>query len=338
MNSSDPRATVVAANQPADRFYAGGAQIAEFRGQPSWQEYTPEDWIASVTPVFGEPALGKTVLPGGTTLAEAVAADPVAWLGAEHVEAFGADTKLLVKLLDAGQRLPVHAHPDGAFAASRLGRAHGKTEAWIFLTAARVHLGFRRDISMSELVGWVEEQDTSAMLAHMHLLEAAPGDAIIVPAGMAHAIGRGAFLVELQEPEDLSILMEWRGFAIDGAADGHLGIGFDQALEAVDRKGWSVAEISALRTATAASTAGLVEPLAAFFRAERHRAGATLDPGFSILVCTEGSGTLRPSCGASIEFRRGQSVLIPAASGACQLEAGPELEVLRCRPPKPTAA
>jgi hypothetical protein len=45
------------------------------------------------------------------------------------MERFGADTRLLVKLLAAGQRLPVHAHPHVSFAAEHLGRAHGKAEA-----------------------------------------------------------------------------------------------------------------------------------------------------------------------------------------------------------------
>ena len=41
---------------------------------------------------------------------------------------------------------------------------------------------------------------------------------VLVPAGVLHAIGEGVLLVELQEPEDLSILLEWRGFELDGDA------------------------------------------------------------------------------------------------------------------------
>ena len=66
-----------------------------------------------------------------------------------------------------------------------------------------------------------------------------PGDRVLVPAGMPHAIGRGILLVELQEPTDFSVLLEWEGFAIDGRAEGHLGLGFDVALGCVDRAGWS---------------------------------------------------------------------------------------------------
>ena len=92
----------------------------------------------------------------------------------------------------------------------------------------------------------------------MHALDLAAGDAVLVPAGLPHAIGEGAFVVELQEPTDLSILLEWSGFEIDGATDGHLGLGFDVALAAVDRRGWSADDISGLRGATAESTGELL--------------------------------------------------------------------------------
>ena len=59
---------------------------------------------------------------------------------------------------------------------------------------------------------------------------------VLVPAGRLHAIGEGVLLLELQEPEDLSILLEWGGFALDGERDGHLGLGFDLALSAVDHQ------------------------------------------------------------------------------------------------------
>jgi mannose-6-phosphate isomerase len=67
-----------------------------------------------------------------------------------------------------------------------------------------------------------------------------------VPPGVLHAVGEGVFLVELQEPEDLSILLEWRGFELDGERDGHLGLGFDLAPEAVECRSRSGEEIRQL--------------------------------------------------------------------------------------------
>ncbi|WP_199422925.1 class I mannose-6-phosphate isomerase [Actinotalea solisilvae] len=329
------RPITLPANQPADRFYEGGRQIVEFRGTGRVASHEPEDWVASSTPVHGHAPVGLTVLPDGGLLRDAIAADPVAWLGAEHVAAYGDDPALLVKLLDAGQRLPVHVHPDVPFAEAHLGLAHGKTEAWVVLEPATVHLGFTRDIGAEELASWVAAQSTEAMLGAMHALELAAGDAVLVPAGLPHAIGEGAFVVELQEPTDLSILLEWSGFAIDGRADGHLGLGFDRALAAVDRRGWSAEAVARLRGATAADTGDLLPDAAAFFRVERWRGGRTLEPGFAVLVVVDGAGELATD-GAAVPLRRGGTVLVPAAGGPATV-VGDDLHVLVCRPPAPRA-
>jgi mannose-6-phosphate isomerase len=321
---------VLPANQPADRFYAGGRRIAAFRGTGTAASHEPEDWVASSTSVFGHAPVGLTVLPDGRLLRDAIAADPVAWLGAEHVATYGSDPALLVKLLDAGQRLPVHAHPDVPFAAEHLGLGHGKTEAWVVLEPARVRLGFTRDVAADELATWVATQDTDAMLGAMHALDLAAGDAVLVPAGLPHAIGEGAFVVELQEPTDLSILLEWSGFEIDGAVDGHLGLGFDVALAAVDRRGWSAGEIAGLRGATGESTGELLAEAGAFFRVERWTGPQMLDAGLAVLVVVGGSGLL-----GSVPVARGHTVLLPAAAGPVPLEGDSDLQVVVCRPPRP---
>ena len=95
----------------------------------------PEDWVGSTTTVFGERELGLSPLADGRLLRDAVAADP-ARSSARARRPLGADPALLVKLLDAGERLPVHVHPDGAFARETLDSPYGKTEAWIVVDTA----------------------------------------------------------------------------------------------------------------------------------------------------------------------------------------------------------
>ena len=88
----------------------------------------------------------------------------MAWLGPEHVARYGADPGLLTKLLDAGQRLPVHFHPGRAFAREALGLAHGKTEAWIVLEAgpdACVHVGFKHAVELATVREWMRTQDSA---------------------------------------------------------------------------------------------------------------------------------------------------------------------------------
>ena len=95
----------LAANQPR-QFYRGGALLSSFRGTAVQDKYRPEDWIASTTVRNGAAGdEGLTVLPDGRLLRDAVREDPEAWLGPEHAAALGADPALLVKLLDAGERL-----------------------------------------------------------------------------------------------------------------------------------------------------------------------------------------------------------------------------------------
>jgi mannose-6-phosphate isomerase len=320
-------------NQPADRFYAGGRSIADFRGIPWAGGHLPEDWVGSTTTLFGERSLGLTRLPDGRVLRDSVAADPVAWLGPEHVARFGPDPMLLTKLLDAGQRLPVHVHPDGEFAAEHLGRAHGKTEAWVVLRGGAVHLGLRQSLDRAEVRRLVREQDVEALLAAMHRVDVAPGDAVLVPAGLPHAIGSGVFLVEVQEPEDLSILLEWRGFAIDGEREGHLGLGFDLALEAADLGVWSAERVDELVERGRSAGPVLPDGAAEYFRVDRVSGGDPLEASFGVVVVTGGQGVLRAAGQDwSASVRAGQTVLVPHQAGALALEG--DVQALWCRPPR----
>lgn len=327
---------ILPANQPRDRFYAGGAAISAFRGDPPSAPNTPEDWVASTTSVRGEPASGPTTLPDGTLLGDAVAHDPIAWLGSEHVRAFGSDTGLLVKLLDAGQRLPVHAHPDDAFAAAHLGAAHGKAEAWYILTPGEVRLGLTEDIDADELRRIVDAQDSSQLLERMHPVHVSPGDTVFVPPGVLHTIGEGILLVEAQQPEDLSILLEWQGFSLDGERDGHLGLGFDLALTAVEVTARTADSVAAL-VRRAPGVGSVLSPAAdPFFRLELVEAADAhpLPAGFGVLVVLEGRVTLRAAEG-DVVAAAGSTILLPASAGRVDLLG--HGRALHCRPPAPGA-
>ncbi len=330
-----------------DHFYAGGRRIAALRGAPPHPR-RPEEWLASTTTRAGEAPHGLTRLPDGSLLVERVAADPAGWLGREHVARYGADgVELLVKLLDAGQRLPVHVHPDRAFARRHLGLAHGKTEAWVVLDAdpgAVVGLGLRRAFTHEELSALVAAGSSATLVDAMVTREVAPGDGLLVPAGTPHFIGAGVFVAEVQEPTDLSILLEWEGLAVDGARDGHLGLGFPVALQAVDLSVWTPDDVERHVVHTPADTvAGVRTALPPqadpYFRADHVDTtgghDAAVPAGFAVLVVLDGAGSLCTADLDPLPLRTGDVAVVPWRAGDWSL-AG-RLRGVLCRPPAPDA-
>jgi mannose-6-phosphate isomerase len=308
-------------------FYEGGARIAALRGVDLESDHMPEEWIGAVNSMFGQAERGLSRFADGTLVRDAVAADPEGYLGPEHVARHGSDAALLVKLLDAGQRLPAHFHPGRAFARESLDSPHhGKTEAWLIVEAepgAAVWSGLKQPVELAQVREWMRAQDSEAMLAAMHELPVSAGDAIFVPAGTLHAIGDGILLVELQEPTDMSVSIEWTGFEL-AEDDCHLNLGWDRALEALDTGAVPAPVVTG-------ELPGDADP---YFRAERVSGGSSLDAGFSILVGLEGSGTLTTD-GGEVPFARGTAVLVPYAAGAGEVSG--DVAGLRCRPPAPDA-
>lgn len=319
----------LAANQPANRFYRGGDRIAAFRRTDHAIPFTPEDWVGSTTSLFGHNELGVTRLPDGRSLRDAIHADPVSWLGAEHVAAYGDDAMLLVKLLDAGQRLPVHAHPNDGFARAKLGIAHGKAEAWYILEPGTVFLGLTRAISLEILRKIVDTQDVARLISLLNPVHVEPGDSVFIPAGTLHAIDEGVLLIEVQQPTDLSILLEWDGFDIDGRIHGHLGLGFDTALGAVDRDATEADSLSSLvgRRGTRGAPSVLPPVADRYFRLELLSGAADIEPGFAIVTVTEGEAIL-----AGVHYAAGSTLLIPHAAGAVPVDGDGQLVV--ARPPR----
>jgi len=327
-----------------DHFYRGGDRIGALRHGPGGPR-RPEEWIGSATARFGQAPAGLTVLPDGTTLAEEISADPAAWLGADHVERFGTSTELLVKLLDLGQRLPVHLHPNRQFSRTHLGLAHGKTEAWYVLDAppgAKVGVGFASQMSIDQVRDWVMNRDSSSLLSALRTREVRPGDAMLVPSGLPHTVQDGVFVLELQEPTDLSILLEWDGFAVDGFSDGHLDLGFDTALQAVDTSAVSDSDLDKLvipreEIQVGALTSALPAEADPYFRLHRiapQSEGVQVEAGFAIVIAVDGRGVLAAG-GSGHEITRGDALLMPHAAGDWSVSG--DVTVMVCRPPDPRA-
>ena len=115
---------------------------------------------------------------------------------------------LLIKLLDAHERLSLQVHPPEKVA-SILG-GEPKTEFWYVAAAdsgAELFLGFRKPITRDQF----EKALREGTAAHdVHKLAVNTGDSAFLPAGRLHAVGAGNLLIEIQQNSDTTYrVFDW---------------------------------------------------------------------------------------------------------------------------------
>ncbi len=221
----------------------------------------PEEWLASTVTRWGTTDSGLTELGDLGSLADLVADDPEGWLGDDHVARWGT-SPAAARQVDRRGGTPARARPPHPqLRVDHLGCPFGKTEAWVVLDVpaggGTVFVGTTRPVRRDEWAELVDAQAADAMLDLLHPATVNAGDGVVVPASTPHCFDAGVFIVELQEPTDFSVLLEWEGFDVDGPADGHLGLGFDVALDAVRTDAFTASAVDALiRRADSGSVLG----------------------------------------------------------------------------------
>ena len=215
------------------RAYTGGENIDKFMGADNPQTTSfPEDWLASVTTAFNpgrdleNEGLSKT--EDGVFLKDIIERNKEEMIGKRQ------SMSLLFKLLDSAERLVIQVHPTVSFAKEHLNSPYGKTECWYILNdGGYVYLGFKPGMTKKYMKELFKKQDVEAMLSSMHRFEVKKGDFIFVAGGVPHAIGKGCFLAELQEPTDLMVIPEQVTPSGVKLSDEklHCGLGFDKMFD-----------------------------------------------------------------------------------------------------------
>ncbi|HEY4282466.1 MAG TPA: type I phosphomannose isomerase catalytic subunit [Chthoniobacterales bacterium] len=115
---------------------------------------------------------------------------------------------LLIKLLDAEEKLSLQVHPP-ADVAQRLG-SEPKTEFWYVARAepgAELYVGLREKISEKE---FRRALDAGTVADHLQVIPVEAGDGMFLPSGRFHAIGGGNLLVEVQQNSDTTYrVFDW---------------------------------------------------------------------------------------------------------------------------------
>jgi mannose-6-phosphate isomerase len=137
---------------------------------------------------------------------------------------------LLVKILDARERLSLQVHPPEKIAAKVGGEP--KTEFWYVAAAdpgAELFVGLREAMTR----GRFEEALRSGTVAkYVHRIRVQTGDAMFLPAGRLHAVGEGNLLVEIQQNSDTTYrVFDWNRVDDQGKPRQ---LHVDQALQCID--------------------------------------------------------------------------------------------------------
>jgi mannose-6-phosphate isomerase len=137
---------------------------------------------------------------------------------------------LLVKILDAREKLSLQVHPPEKVAAKLGGEP--KTEFWYVAAAdpgADLFVGLREAMTR---VQFEETLNSGAVTQCLHKLRVRTGDAMFLPAGRLHAVGEGNLLVEIQQNSDTTYrVFDWHRVDNHGRPRQlHL----EQALQSID--------------------------------------------------------------------------------------------------------
>ncbi|MEE0928166.1 MAG: type I phosphomannose isomerase catalytic subunit [Acutalibacteraceae bacterium] len=105
---------------------------------------------------------------------------------------------ILIKLIDAKDKLSVQVHPADSYAIKAEGEP-GKTEMWYVVDCeegAQLIYGFKSEISKEEFEKRITENTLDEV---MNYVPVSKGDLFFIEAGTLHAIGKGILIAEIQQ-------------------------------------------------------------------------------------------------------------------------------------------
>jgi mannose-6-phosphate isomerase len=183
--------------------------------------------------LFGKKLPAKTVIgeswevsdrPGDVSVVSngPLAGKDLHWLVTNHrAELFGpADQHydrfpLLIKILDAQEKLSLQVHPP-AHRASEFG-GEPKTEMWYIAAAeedAELFVGLKHGVTQQQ---FEDELRRGTVEKCFHRVPVRAGDAMFLPSGRVHAIGSGLVIFEIQQNSDSTYrVFDWNRLGLDG--------------------------------------------------------------------------------------------------------------------------
>jgi mannose-6-phosphate isomerase len=327
------------------RVYEGGKLFHDFFGDEAVDGNLPEEWIASKVKAlnremrYPDEGLSK-ILGGDETFASLLANHPEEMTGGKGFD-------ILVKILDSAVRLPAQTHPDPAFSRKHFASNHGKTECWVILATrpgAKLFFGFKEGVTEADLRAAVEksEQPGDAFSGLLQEVEAKAGDVWLIPARVAHAIGAGCLILEVQEPTDFTIQPErWCDRYRLSDQEMYLGLNKEVALSCFDLgRAGSVVLDAGRKTpwSEGENNGSKKEVLISFkdtpcFAVNRYTVNTSCAlRNLAVYVVTKGEGELVTAAGRKV-LKKGMYFFIPFAAQGVTAYNKTGLEMVECLPP-----
>ncbi len=257
----------------------------------------------------------------GKTLTEIVSKDKYNIVGTLFPKDMD-EIPLLIKFIDANDKLSVQVHPDDSFAFEHEG-GRGKNEMWYVYDAkpgARLVAGLKQGVGKEEFILAIKENRIEECLNEV---EVQPGDVINVPAGLLHSIGAGTVIVEIQQTSDIT----YRVFDYNRVDSNGVGrpLHLEKALRVVDfASNPGKVKISGIPIKVDSRFTKTIYVANKFFACEKYQvngsiAEATDNSRFYAYICLEGRGHILCE-NMTVSFCAGETILIPAALGKYVME------------------
>ena len=234
------------------------------------------------------------------------------------------DFPILIKLIDAKQKLSVQVHPDDSYALKNEGE-FGKTEMWYVVDCeegAKLIYGFTENISTEEFIRRIEENTLTDVC---NFVPVNKGDVFFIPAGTLHAIGDGILIAEVQQNSNSTYrVSDYGRLGADGKPrELHVQKAIDVTRCEIPTVPYGqVGEIKADENKTTRLLAQC-DLFTAKFLKLKGKTEILNEESFVCLLCLEGESEL--SFGnEKIKITKGKTVFIPAGVG-CFLEGNGEL-------------
>lgn len=123
---------------------------------------------------------------------------------------------LLIKIIDAGQRLSLQVHPDEAVCKKIIG-AEPKTEMWYVIASkknAKIFVGLNNKATKRN---FMDSYNSFEIEKYLQIYKSVPGDAYFITSGTVHAVGEGNLLLEIQQNSDTTYrISDWGRVGTDG--------------------------------------------------------------------------------------------------------------------------